>query len=76
MAHHPPHIYRDDPWYMVTAATLYNRPYLSAQRVLLQNELRCKLAFAPRGRVHRSEGLCNWTHLIIDNNPSDVSDEE
>ena len=32
MAHHPPHIYLDDTWYIVTAATLYTRRYLSASR--------------------------------------------
>ena len=28
-SHHPPHIYLDDTWYIVTSATLYHRHYLA-----------------------------------------------
>ena len=30
--HHPPHIYLDDTWYIITAATLNHAPLLSSDR--------------------------------------------
>lgn len=35
MAHHPPHIFLNDTWYIVTAATLYSRGYLSTAQAKL-----------------------------------------
>lgn len=35
MSHHPPHILINESWYMLTAATLGKRPYLSSNRAKL-----------------------------------------
>jgi putative transposase len=35
MPHHPPHIYLDNVWYMLTAATLNHEPFLRNERAKL-----------------------------------------
>ena len=42
MSHHPPHIYLDDTWYMLTASTLNRVHYLASERakMLVRDRLR------------------------------------
>jgi hypothetical protein len=39
--HHPPHIFLDNTWYIITAATLDHAPFLAADRakVLVRDRL-------------------------------------
>ena len=32
-SHHPPHIYHDNTWYIMTAATRYHAPLLTSEPV-------------------------------------------
>ena len=40
-SHHPPHIYVDQTWYMITASTLKHAPFLSSEaaKVLVRDKL-------------------------------------
>ncbi|GAB4147146.1 MAG: transposase [Candidatus Promineifilaceae bacterium] len=42
MSHHPPHVYLDDTWYIITAATLNHTPFLREERAkaLLRDKLK------------------------------------
>lgn len=60
MSHHPPHIYLDDTWYIITASTLNHTPFLAEYRakVLLRDKL--------KELVHKFEvSLRAW--VILDN---------
>ena len=64
--HHPPHVYLDGAWYLITASTLKRRRFLqpAGHKELLRDQLRL-LAVAFRCRLAAWVILDNHYHILI-----------
>ncbi|RLC75718.1 MAG: hypothetical protein DRJ03_21590, partial [Chloroflexi bacterium] len=64
--HHPPHVYLDDTWYIITASTLNHAPFLTSDRakVLVRDKLK-SLIVAFNVRLLAWAILNNHYHLLL-----------
>ncbi len=64
--HHPPHIYLDDTWYIITASTLNHAPFLTSEqaKVLVRDKLK-SLIISFNIKLRAWVVLNNHYHLLL-----------